>query len=73
MSFADHTVNRDDFVVIVPASKKDPAHEAFRAWLDDQGLRREDIPDDDLLIDVGRDTDGGTFYRFLVHRRWVEQ
>lgn len=63
----------DDFIVIIETSKRGPAEEAFNDWLAEQRLRKEDIPDDDIRIDIGRDGDGGTFFRYLVRERWIER
>ena len=43
------------------------ADDGFRAWLAEHGLARDDIDDDDLLIDTGRG-DGGSVRRYRVHR-----
>lgn len=63
----------DEFVVIIAPANKELAEEAFQNWLREQGFRAEDIPGDDLRIDVGRDAKGGTFYRYLIHPRWVKR
>jgi len=52
----------NEFVVVVPSAPLAEADEAFRNWLNVQGLSRED---------TGRRV-GGTFRRYRVRRGLIE-
>lgn len=57
-----------DFVEVVAPAKREEARQGFDRWLARLGLQRSDLDDSDIRIDVMRDLDGGTVYRYLVRR-----
>lgn len=58
----------NDFVEVVPATTFAEADEAFRAWLENAGLQRSDLADEDIRIDTVRSPDGRSLRRFMIRR-----
>jgi hypothetical protein len=63
-----HQVSEKEFVEVVPAASRADAERNFRHWLARSGFDRGDIAGDDIRVDVMRDLDGGTVYRYMVSR-----
>lgn len=72
-SLRPHRAERwDYFVTVVDFLPLKDADDAFRGWLVEHGLRRDDLDQRDVLIDTGSG-DGGTVRRYLVHRDAIPQ
>ncbi len=64
----------DEFVEVVPAQSFASADRAFGLWLESRGLRRQDLGDDDLRIDVVRQApEGKAAKRYRVRRAVIER
>ena len=62
----------DYFVTVVDFLPLRDADDAFRSWLVEHGLRRDDLDQRDVHIDTGSG-DGGTVRRYRVHRDAIPQ
>ena len=60
-----------DFIEVVPAAPFSDADAAFRTWLQENGLRRSDLPDEDIRIDTVRGLDGLSLRRYMIRRRAI--
>ena len=60
-----------EFVVVVDTAPSAEADEAFQRWLDSKGLRRSELPSEDILIDTICARDGVSRRRYRVRRRVI--
>jgi hypothetical protein len=51
-------VNRSGFEVVVDFARVEIAERQFGAWLSARGRSRDDLAPDDVIVDVGRSSDG---------------
>jgi hypothetical protein len=51
-------VDRSGFEVVVDFARVDVAEREFDKWLSERGRSRDDLAPEDVIVDVGRSTDG---------------
>lgn len=61
----------DRFVEVVPAAPFQQADAQFDAWLQESGLTKDAVADDDVRVDTIRTLDGGSQRRYLVRQRLI--
>lgn len=61
-----------EWVQVVPPTLLDQGQAAFANWLADHGIGAEQIPPDDIRVDVIR-VHGGSRMRYLIRRETLDR
>ena len=62
-----------EFIEVVAPQDFVSADREFNLWLSERGLRRGDIRDDDVRIDIVRQAGGNSAKRYRVRRTLIEK
>jgi hypothetical protein len=66
-------VNYEEYVEVISNVRLRNADRLWDAWLKEHGLKPSDFQGNEVLQEVGRRTDGGSFSTFRIRRSALER